>query len=151
MRGVRAGLVTLVIACFGLGLASCGGSKPASISSQIRQWSLNAGFPGLDSALVADFPAVRAGIDAGNLKALKTACAGLSIDAGSIYDTLVTPDHALSEALARALTGIADVGNTCTALRSVTKATTATLRRTLATNEALYRKERAIVLAADGT
>lgn len=151
MRRARGRILALTIACSGVVLGSCGEGKPASISSQIRQWSNDAGFPDLDGALIADFPAVRAGIDAGNLKALKTACAGLSVDAASIYDTLVTPDHALTEALDRALTGLGNAGNTCTALGSATKRATATLRRQLETNEALYRNARSIVLAAERT
>jgi hypothetical protein len=149
MKGGRALVLALVIVCSGVGLAACGGGEPASTSSQIRRWSTQWGFPALDRTLLADFPAVRAGIESGNLKALKTACAGLTIDAGKLYSTLVTPDRALTEALARALTGLADTGSTCSALRSVTKDSTAPLRRKLAANEARYRNARKVVLAAN--
>ena len=132
-----------------LGVTACG--APLSVSAQIRQWSAGAGYPDLDQALEADFPEVRAGITSGNLKGLKTACAGMSIDAGNIYNTLVTPDHALTNALARALSGLAKVGQQCNDLRSGTAAATAALARELSADQALYDKERAVIVAADRT
>jgi hypothetical protein len=150
MRTVRGSLMVVLLAGGGLGLASCGGGKPASMASQIKGWSVGAGFAELDQSLVADFPAVRAGVAGGDLKALKTACAGLTIDAGNIYDTLVTPDPSLTNALARSLTGLAGAGSTCNRLTVDTTASTGGLRRMLAVNETLYSKARSVILAAGG-
>jgi hypothetical protein len=142
-------LSAVALAGASVGLVSCGG-PPASMSAQIKQWSIGAGFADLDRVLEADFPEVNAGIKSGNLKALKTACAGLAIDAGSIYNTLLTPDHALNTALASALSGLANAGNICNALQSDAPSATTSLRHILAGNEALYAKERRIIIAADG-
>jgi hypothetical protein len=119
------------------------------MAAQIRQWSAGAGFPDLDQALEADFPEMRAGLASGNVKALKTACAGMSIDAGNIYNTLLTPDHALNDALARALSGLANVGQRCSTLRSVAPSAARSLAAALAADEALYNKERAVIVTAD--
>lgn len=149
MRSHRGLVAFAVVAAVGIGSASCGG-KPASISSQIEQWSAGAGFPALDQALVADFPALDAGMRGPNLKALKTACAGFAIDAGNIYNTLVTPSVSLTALLNTALTGFANDAQRCSALGSDTPRSSARLQSSLKSHEAEYARAERIIAAAGG-
>jgi hypothetical protein len=132
-----------------LGIASCGG-KPQSVAAQVRQWSAGAGFPDLDDALTADFPAVAAGLASGDLKALKTACAGLGIDESNVYDTLVTPSRALTNLLNTALDGLGDDASRCNALTADTPGSVAALRRSLRAHEAEYLRARTIIVDDGG-
>jgi hypothetical protein len=57
----------------------------------------------------------------------------------------------LSDALGRSLSGLARVGQRCSDLQSATSAATAPVLRALSVNQALYNKERAVIVAADRT
>jgi hypothetical protein len=148
MKRWRPALAALFLFATAAALSSCGG--PASLSSQIQAWSSEEGYPALDQALVADFPEVAAGLKSGQLKALKTACAGLQIDAGSVYSILVTPDRTLTNQMAASLTGLSNDAARCAALASDAPVATEALRRSLSSHEAAYDAARAFIAAHAG-
>ncbi len=142
--------VCAVLVAVGGGVTACG-SGHATPAAKLEGWAKGAGFADLDSALTADFSALRAGFSSGDLRALKTACAGFAIDAGGIYDVLPTPDATLTAQLNTALTDFGSEAVRCNDLTSTAPAATASLRRAIARDEAIYDRARRTIDAAGGS
>jgi hypothetical protein len=150
VRSLRHVVAVVAVAGGGFLAAACS-STPSTPAAELAQWSNGGGFPSLDQAVQADFSSLRAGFSSGDLRALKTACAGFSIDAGSIYDTLPAPKSSpkVTSELASSIGGFGRLGDQCSALKVDTARSVAGLRKELSENEAIYDRARAVIDAAD--
>jgi hypothetical protein len=101
-------------------LAGCGYS--GSHASQVHQWVQQNSYWANESQVVADAHSVEAAIARGTALQVRTACGGLGADAGSLYSTLPTPDHPLTDDLNRAMQAFFAAGQGCAATPSTRSA-----------------------------
>jgi hypothetical protein len=141
-----AGLAALVLAA-GLAVAACGytGSGPA----EVRSWVAESSFVANERQVLADVRSVELAVAHGSALQLRTVCGGLSSDAGTLYETLPTPDHTLTDELGGSMETLFPAATSC-AVASSTKS--ARVARDLVTIErAMKELARARQrLAADG-
>ena len=142
----RALLFAIACGVGGIGAASCGG-KPPPMATQIASWANGGSFSDDDASLEADFPAIEAGFAGTNLRALKTACDGLGIDASTIYGNLPSPQPSLTNELNDALTGLEGDATACNALTSLTSDRANSLERSIVSHAAEYGRARKVIIA----
>jgi hypothetical protein len=82
-------------------LGGCGFS--GTLSTQVSQWSSQGSFTTNEQQVVADVRSVQRAVASGSPLQLRTVCGGLTSDAGTLYDTLPTPDHAITNELGAAM------------------------------------------------
>lgn len=99
-------------------LAAC--SYSGSHDSQVRQWVSSSDFGYNQRQVVSDAHAVELAAATGTARQLRTVCGGLSSDAGTLYGTLVTPDHRLTRMLARSMEDFFKAAESCAVVSSTT-------------------------------
>ena len=141
-----AGRAALVLAG-GLALAACGYSGHGA--AQVRSWVAQSSFVANERQVLADVRSIELAVAHGSALQLRTVCGGLSSDAGTLYETLPTPDHTLTDELGGSMETLFPAATSC-AVASSTRS--ARVTRDLATIErAMTELARARQrLAADG-
>ncbi|MGD0083876.1 MAG: hypothetical protein ABSD78_11840 [Acidimicrobiales bacterium] len=112
-RAVAAGLV--VVACL---LAGCGYS--GTPDQKVQEWAKQSSFVSDNDTLVDDIVRVHRAVKIGTAEQLRTICGGFAYDVGTAYDTLPTPDQALTNDLNQADTAFLAAATTCGDVSSVT-------------------------------
>jgi hypothetical protein len=144
---VRSGGLAALVLAAGLALAACGYS--GSGAAKVRSWVAQSSFVANERQVLADVRSLELAVAHGSALQLRTVCGGLSSDAGTLYETLPTPDHTLTDELGGSMETLFPAATSC-AVASSTRS--ARVTRDLATIE---RAMRALArarqrLAADG-
>jgi len=107
--------VVLLAALLLAGCSSYSGTR----SEKVRQWADQNTFVANHDQLVSDIGSLRKAVATGQAKIVRTVCGGFAYDVGTAYDTLPTPDQALTSDLNDADTVFLAAATTCGAVDSV--------------------------------
>ncbi len=138
--------------CLALGgsLAACS-NMSGSTAQQVREWSNGAGFPSANAQLNTDLAELAAGQRLGNLKELRTACAGFGVDAATLQGELPTPVTTITDELNDALSDYYDASTDCYQASSFHSAPFLSYERVLANGKRLYDQARKLLAADDAS
>ncbi len=103
-------------------LSGCGYS--GSHAEQVRQWVAQNTYVVNEQQVVADARSVELAAEKGTPLQLRTVCGGLSSDAGTLYSTLDTPDHTLTEEIAVSMEDFFNGAEPCSVASSTTSPAT---------------------------
>ncbi|MHB1987482.1 MAG: hypothetical protein ACYCSF_05800 [Acidimicrobiales bacterium] len=109
-----------LLAWAGILIAGCGYS--GSHAAQVSQWVAQNSYLANAAQVVADARSVELSVAKGSALQLRTVCGGLSADAGTLYSSLVTPDHRLTRELASSMEDFFHAAETCAIAPSTTGA-----------------------------
>jgi hypothetical protein len=99
-------------------LAGCGYS--GSQRQQVQSWVAQTSFVVNERQVLADVRSVELAAQKGSALQLRTVCGGLSSDAGTLYSSLPTPDHALTDQLGASMQDLYDAAESCAVASSTT-------------------------------
>ncbi len=102
----------------GLGLTGCG--YTGSHAQQVREWVAQNSFAANQRQVLADVHSVELAVTKGTPLQLRTVCGGLTSDVGTLYSTLVTPDHILTSELAKSMEDLFRAAASCSVASSTT-------------------------------
>ena len=102
-----------------------GGCAPYSgtTAQKVQQWVEQNSFRENHDIIFTDINDVDAAVKLGSPKTVRTICGGMAVDLGTAYETLPTPDQALTNDLNDADTTLATAATSCSAVRSVSSST----------------------------
>ncbi|HET9092774.1 MAG TPA: hypothetical protein VFN50_10210 [Acidimicrobiales bacterium] len=92
-------------------LAACG--YGGSSSSALRQWVSQNSFLSNERQVLADAHSLHLAVEKGSAIQLRTVCGGLSSDAGTLYGTLPTPNHPLTDELGASMVDFFHAAESC--------------------------------------
>lgn len=107
-----------IAAALALLLAGCGYS--GSHAAQVRQWVSQSTYFANAKQVASDARHVELAQSEGTPLQLRTVCGGLSSDAGTLYSTLVSPDHLLTHELSSSMEDFFHAAETCAVASSTT-------------------------------
>ena len=113
-------IVAPLLVSVALGLTACGYS--GSHASQVRQWAQQNSYNENARQVVSDADHALLAAAHGTALELRTVCGGLSSDAGTLYSSLDTPDHALTNQVAASMQDFFDAAEKCAVTHSTTSA-----------------------------
>lgn len=120
---MRRGLAALLLAG-GIALAACG--YTGGHGSQVRQWASQNDYLANARQVAADAHDFERAVHLGAALKMRTVCGGLSSDAGTLYSSLDTPDHTLTNELARSMEDFFDAAEKCAVASSTKQASVGT-------------------------
>ncbi len=124
-RPLLPAFAALVVA---FGLAGCS-PYSGTRASKVQQWAKQNSFTSDNDLVVSDIVDAYKAVKTGSVQTVTTICGGLAIDVGTAYDTLPSPDQALTNYLSDADTSIVNAATSCSRISSLGSRT---MRRDLA-------------------
>jgi len=121
-------LATATVVVVAFGLAGCS-PYSGTRSSKVQQWAKQNSFASNNDLVVNDILDVYKAVKTGSVETVTTICGGLAIDVGTAYETLPSPDQALTNELNDADTSIVNAATSCSRISSLRSQT---MRRDLA-------------------
>jgi len=105
--------------------AILGGCAPYSgtTAQKVRQWVSQNSFRENHDLVITDINDVDMAVRLGAAKTVRTICGGMAVDLGTAYETLPTPDQALTNDLNAADTTLAAAATSCSGVGSVSSPT----------------------------
>jgi hypothetical protein len=124
-RRLLPAFAALVVA---FGLSGCS-PYSGTRASKVQQWAKQNSFASDNDLVVNDIGDLFKAVQSGSMQTVTTICGGLAIDVGTAYDTLPSPDQALTNYLGDADTSIVNAATSCSRISSLGSRT---MRRDLA-------------------
>ncbi len=128
MRRPRRLLSAVAALAVAFGLAGCS-PYSGTTATRVQQWARQNSFASDNDLVVNDIADVYKAVKAGSVQTVTTICGGLAIDVGTAYETLPSPDQALTNYLNDADTAIVNAATSCSRISSLGSRT---MRRDLA-------------------
>lgn len=97
-------------------LAACG--YTGSPGAQLRQWATASTYVANAKQVAVDARDLERAVAAGSALKMRTVCGGLSSDAGTLYSSLDTPDHELTDELNVSMEDFFHAAEACAVARS---------------------------------
>lgn len=115
MKGLPGAVAVLVAA---LSLAGCS-PYSGTTAEKVQQWVRQNSFAANHDLLVTDLNDIVMAVKTGSPMTVRTICGGFAVDLGTAYETLPTPDPALTSDLNDADTTLVNAATSCSAVSSV--------------------------------
>ena len=103
-------------------LAGCS-PYSGTTAQKVREWVSQNSFVANHNLLITDINDVNKGVKSGSAKVVRTICGGMASDVGTAYETLPTPDQALTNDLNDADQTFVNASTSCSGVGSLASST----------------------------